>query len=245
MNNSEIIIQKAMDFRKNVLKISDDDSIDKFEKLVEKAGFFLLITSFPGEYDSEEEKGFLYSGENIELIFVNNSNYYCAQNFTVWHEVYHALESHDDFDFVDEEEKNIIEKEANIFASTILIPPKSLEKKLKDKIMSNKLYISDIHRISLDYNCHYQVAYLQIKRVFPDFYSNNKYFKNLYYKSDNFDGLTNNEIQRIKELRKNRNYYLTPKVVDVLLSNYKKGLLPEEKLKNLIQKIREVTRIEN
>ncbi|MDW4454282.1 hypothetical protein [Staphylococcus saprophyticus] len=50
-----------------------------------------MITSFPGEYDTEQEKGFLYSGENIELIFVNNSNYYCAQNFTVWHVVYHMV----------------------------------------------------------------------------------------------------------------------------------------------------------
>lgn len=169
MNDIELIMQKAMDFRRNILKINDDDSIDDFEKLVEKAGFFLLITSFPGEYDTEQEKGFLYSGENIELIFVNNSNYYCAQNFTVWHEVYHSLESHDDFDFVNEQEKKGIETEANIFASTVLIPPNSLEKKLKNKISNDKLYISDIHRISLDYNCHYQVAYLQIKRLFPEF----------------------------------------------------------------------------
>lgn len=40
MNDIELIMQKAMDFRRNILKINDDDSIDDFEKLVEKAGFF-------------------------------------------------------------------------------------------------------------------------------------------------------------------------------------------------------------
>lgn len=38
--NEERVIQKAMDFRRNILGLRDDESISDFEQLVEKAGFF-------------------------------------------------------------------------------------------------------------------------------------------------------------------------------------------------------------
>ncbi|MCG1061592.1 ImmA/IrrE family metallo-endopeptidase [Staphylococcus epidermidis] len=242
--NEEKVIQKAMDFRRSILGLRDDESISDFEQLVEKAGFFLLISSFPSEYDSQNEKGFLYSGENIEFIFINNSSYYCTQNFTVWHEVYHSIEGHDDFEFKNDNTKKLIEKEADLFAATILIPPEMLRVSLDKKIKENRIYISDIHKLAIEFNCHYEVAYMQIKRTFPRFYKSNKYFKNLYKSSDKFTYLKDEEIYKIKELRKNKNYYLSPKVVDILLNNYEKGIISEEKLEKIISKIKEVTNIE-
>lgn len=85
---------------------------------------------------------------------------------------------------------------------------------------------------------------MQIKRTFPRFYKSNKYFKNLYKSSNNFAYLKDEEIYKIKELRKNKNYYLSPKVVDILLNNYEKGIISEERLENIISKIKEVTNIE-
>lgn len=242
--NDEKVIQKAMDFRRNILGLRDDESISDFKQLVEKAGFFLLISSFPSEYDSQNEKGFIYSGENIEFICINNSSYYCTQNFTVWHEVYHSIEGHDDFEFDDDNHKKSIEKEADLFAATLLIPPEILRLSLAENISKNRIYISDIHKLAISFNCHYEVAYMQIKRIFPEFYKNNKYFKNLYKSSNNFAYLKDEEIHKIKELRENKNYYLSPKVVDILLNNYERGIISEERLENLISKIKEVANIE-
>ncbi|MEX3425949.1 MULTISPECIES: ImmA/IrrE family metallo-endopeptidase [Staphylococcus] len=243
-NNNMKVIEKALSFRRNVLELSDDQSIINFEKLVEKAGFFLLISSLPNNYNAKDEKGFAFSGENIEFIFINNSNYYCAQNFTVWHEVYHLIEGHDDFDFNSQQQKKLIEKEADLFAATILVPPNTLKKKIESKIKKNKLFSHDIHKLSIDFNCHYEVVYLQIKHLFPDFYRHDKYFKNLYKSSNNFKFLSNLEIEQIENLRRTGNYYFTHTIIDTLLTNYEKGILSEEKLDNLIIKIKEVVNID-
>lgn len=244
VNNNEKVIQRALDFRREILKLDDNESIANFEKLVEKAGFFLLISSLPEKFNNKYEKGFMFSGEDIDFIFINNSNFYCAQNFTAWHEVYHLIEGHDTFEFESEEHKKIVEEEADLFAATILVPPHVLKEKIEDKIKKNYLSPQDIHRLSIDFNCHYEVVYLQIKQLFPKFYRSNKYFPNIYASSSNFKRLKDVEIDKINYLRRKNNYYLTPDIIDVLLENYEEGILSEEKLNNLIIKIKEVANID-
>ena len=64
--NEEKVIRKAMDFRRNILGLRDDESISDFEQLVEKRAF-LLISSFPSEYDNQNEKGFYIQVKILSL----------------------------------------------------------------------------------------------------------------------------------------------------------------------------------
>lgn len=244
MNDSfELISEKALKYRRDILGFKDEEVIKEYTKPAENAGFCLFVLPLGKIYKSDQEKGFLLRAREVDFIFINSSNFYCSQSHTLWHEIYHSIENHDDFEY-DTKDNYRIEREADQFAGCIQIPPTTLRKLIQKKINENRLYAEEIHMLSLHFNCHYHTMYMQIKNVFPEFHKTNKYFKNLYYKHDDFKGITNEKIDEILKLRRTGNVYISPDVFEVIERNYRNSKINTEKLNELTDLIEEVMKLD-
>lgn len=233
------ISEQALAFRRKTLGLQDHQVIEDYIEPAEKAGFCLFVLPLAPKFDTTQEKGFLLSAKELDFIFINSSNYYCSQAHTLWHEMYHFVEKHDDFEYAVKEQR-MIEKEAEQFAACVQVPPSELEKLAQNKVHNNKLFISDIQRLALHFKCHYQTMHIQIKNVFPDFAKTNKYFKNLYMKHDDFNGLSLEEIDQVRNIRKTHNKYISPIVFETIESNYDNKKINDDMLSELIDYIKEV-----
>lgn len=244
MNNSfEIICDKALKFRRDTLGYEDQEVIREYTKPAEKAGFCLFVLPLGRKFETDQEKGFLLTAREVDFIYINSSNYYCSQAHTLWHEMYHFIENHDDFEY-DVKDKRSIEKEADQFAGCIQIPPPTLRKLLQKKIDSGRLFANEIHLLALYFNCHYHTMYMQIKNVFPDFHQTNKYFKNLYGKENDFKNISVEDKEAILNLRRTGNIYISPDVFEVIESNYRNKKIDTEMLNELIDLIKEVKKLD-
>lgn len=100
-----------------------------------KKGFQIKFIEMPQGYD--DVAGFL--DNKSRTIYVNNADPANRQTFTIAHELGHAVLNHDPSQVgvllrrpIPGEEKNLIEKEADVFAINLLVPKDMLIKTMRE-----------------------------------------------------------------------------------------------------------------
>ena len=89
---------------------------------------------------SEKTSGICINNENIQIICINSTMSFVRQRFTLAHKLYHLLIEKDfKFSFCNDniDSNNDSEKEANIFASFLLISEEALTKYIETNNISN------------------------------------------------------------------------------------------------------------
>lgn len=226
MDRTEVV-NKALDFRRNVLKLDDFEPIENSYQLAEKAGYFIVALPLSKEFAMKEERGFYLKIGSSNFIFINTSCYLSTQNFTVWHEIYHSLFpidiSNSTKNEVDQDENN-----AEIFASSILLPPKAMEMNLSECIKSDKLFNNQILDLATKYNLHYKAVITHIFKLYPQFKDRGY----LYAKeNEGVMKLDFNSKKKYDELSQTNQKYITKSIFDAIEKNYKDKLLDNEELK--------------
>ena len=120
--------------RQNVLSVLAMAGISEapvdIELVAKTLGFHIMPHAFPNKL-----KGMVHIEDGLKVIGVNNTYSTVAQRFTVAHELGHYLCGHEHFEntFVDDERRYYepyfhTEKEADAFASELLMPKHMIEK---------------------------------------------------------------------------------------------------------------------
>ncbi|HCR86084.1 MAG TPA: hypothetical protein DIV86_05340 [Alphaproteobacteria bacterium] len=92
--------------------------IDNLTKIAEEQGFIVVNTNF----GNESIDGFTMSDKNISYIFINSLKSSDRQRFTLAHEIGHNI--------MHEKPNSNMEKEANDFASELLLPSEELKSEI-------------------------------------------------------------------------------------------------------------------
>ncbi|MEB7383482.1 ImmA/IrrE family metallo-endopeptidase [Staphylococcus xylosus] len=238
MTDSEVI-DFALNYRRNVLLLEDNDPIIDSFKLAEMAGFFIIATPLKSEFDKDLERGFYKKIGSVNFIFVNTDNYKATQNFTIWHEVYHC-ENPFDSKILDINED---EKLAEIFAATLLLPPDTLALELVSNLNTKKIYANEIHKLSIKYKLHYKAVLNQILRSFPEelgglgFLYANKFFEDRKH-------LNYLEEEEISDLYTTGHKYISKSIIDAILENRDSGIIDSNDVSNINAIIEEVFSID-
>lgn len=95
----------------------------------------IIIVRFPA---NDKLSGFTLKKGDYKCIYVNSAHILCRQYSTCWHEFYHAINDVEDID-IDDKEK-VEDKEAQYFASCIMMP----DQKLKDFIIRNNKKFTEL-----------------------------------------------------------------------------------------------------
>lgn len=136
---------------RKTLELDDDEPINDICDLVESAGVKIFLI----DSDLKNFFGFCLSAKDGgPAIGVNKSDQINVERkiFTVAHELGHILIHPDSFDSAEAKESDKAEKEANIFASHLLMPAQAFEKELQKNIglhwVSLVLHIKRIFKVS-------------------------------------------------------------------------------------------------
>ncbi|MEB6231177.1 ImmA/IrrE family metallo-endopeptidase [Mammaliicoccus sciuri] len=237
MTNNEVIKQ-AMEYRRNMLNLCDNEPIQDTFKLAEKAGFFIIATPLGNEFNNNYEYGFYKKIGSSKFIFINSTAYKATQNFTIWHEVYHSLFPFNKFEMDYERD----EEQANIFSSNILIPTESLKLELSKNIINKKLYANEIHKVSLKYKMTYKAVLKHFFDIVPELKTHLGY---LYSKSNERKYLTVSQRDELDELYEYGNKYLTKSIFEAIEDNHNKGIIDDDDLSRINAIIGEVFSIDS
>lgn len=90
----------------------------------------IIIIRFPAH---DKLSGFTLKKGEYKCIYVNSSHILCRQYSTCWHELYHAINDIEHIDIDEDDKEKIEDKEAQYFASCIMMP----DQKVKDFIIRN------------------------------------------------------------------------------------------------------------
>lgn len=113
-----------------VQKILDNADFKKVpipvEEIVKKFGLKIVPFDFPEGFSGVLKK-------EKKIIGVNQNHHPVRQRFTLAHELGHFLLGHDDNDFIDDrfDRSSPNEREANLFASYLLMPKEVVKKSVK------------------------------------------------------------------------------------------------------------------
>jgi Zn-dependent peptidase ImmA (M78 family)/DNA-binding XRE family transcriptional regulator len=137
-----ISVQEQISFNKF------DGAFKRWRHRIENAGIFTFKDSFEDKFIS----GFSLFHENYPIIFINNSNAFSRQIFTLIHELGHILFGVNGISDIDDKylemmygvEKDI-EIKCNKFAAEFLIPSDIIRKELYNQNI-NEIFISDLSK---------------------------------------------------------------------------------------------------
>ena len=90
----------------------------------------IIIVRFPA---NDKLSGFTMKKGDYKCIYVNSSHILCRQYSTCWHEFYHAINDVEDICIDDNNKEDIEDREAQYFASCIMMP----EQEVKNFIIKN------------------------------------------------------------------------------------------------------------
>lgn len=233
------VIAFALSYRRDVLLLDDNEPITDSFKLAEKAGFFIIATPLKTKFDKDLERGFYKKIGSISFIFVNSDNYKATQNFTVWHEVYHCENpfNYNKIDILRDE------KQAEIFAATLLLPPDTLALELESNLNTKKIYANEIHKLSIKYKLHYKAVLNQILRSFPEelgglgFLYADKFFEDRKH-------LNYLDKEEISGLYTTGHKYISKSIIDAILENRDSGIIDNNDVSNINAIIEEVFSID-
>jgi Zn-dependent peptidase ImmA (M78 family) len=203
-NNVDILARKI----RNYIGISLDDQFSyksnhsafkAWRRHIEKSGIFTFKDSFKDRFIS----GFCMIHEKYPIIFINNSNSWSRQIFTLLHELCHiifnvnGITDIDDsyIDYMTSKEK-LIEIKCNKLASEILVPIKYFENEIASIESVDEQIIENIAE-------KYSVSREVILRRLLDY----KIIDNSYYKEKS--SKWNQDYLRTKDKRHGGNYYFT------------------------------------
>lgn len=239
IESTEQVVKLAENFRSETLGLKPHEPIDNSFKLAEKAGFFIIALPLGESFDKTHENGFYIKIGVVKFIFINSTVFKSTQNYTIWHEVYHSLNSIDTSKASEEEIKQD-EQYAEVFSSLILLPMQALEYELKSNLKRQQLFSQDIHRISIKYRLHYRAVLKQARDNYNEF--NRLGF--LFSKENETNRLTLVEKDELASLYATGNKYISTGIFEAIESNYKNGLITQTELDEINGLIEEVASIE-
>ena len=112
--------------------INENDAIDIFSLALNKIDNLTIVFIKM----NKELSGACYSVEGENIIFINSTHSKGRQAFTLAHEIYHLREENSNFSICSVSNDDDIEKEADQFASCLLMPHSALESyKLNNNIL--------------------------------------------------------------------------------------------------------------
>ncbi|WP_414047361.1 ImmA/IrrE family metallo-endopeptidase [Macrococcus equi] len=239
--NKDVVIDSALDYRRNVLGLDDLEPIQDSFKLAEKAGFFIIALPLSDSYKKDEESGFYLKLGSIDFIFVNSTVYKATQNYTIWHEVYHSLFPLDDKES-SQESIDLDEECAELFAVAILMPPKAVEHYLSKSFVNGTLFNNQVLSLSIRFKLHYNA----VLKYIMDNYS-------IFNRMGFLYGMQEKAVAKLNSLNKEKynslmesgNKYITGNVFDAIENNYRTGKIDGSELKSINELIEEVTSIDN
>lgn len=131
----------------------DSEPIKDTTETLEQLGF--LIVKFPAP---EKLSGFHLRKSNCDCLFINSNHTLGRQNFSAWHEVYHAYTGDvGGISYMGEAEYSEMEQKADIFATNILMPAALVEEYIQKLNLYELTYITNVQIIRMQN--HFQVSY--------------------------------------------------------------------------------------
>ena len=240
--NSKTCLEQVAEFRA-LFKIPQGPIKNIFSVAIEKE---YIIIEFP---NSKDVSGFFVEKKDREncyrCIYINSNEPIGRKNFTLSHELFHSVFKKSDTLLCkySDRRKNPIEKEAEMFASNLLIPRDHLYEHLKKKQFNVDYRIeqADLFELQKIYNVSFQsVLYalddMQKNDSFKDaipigISAFRKYYVQRYWSDlskETFDYDKQNLLNRVDP-----KYTLPEKYINLLKENYKRNLLSSEEFNEL------------
>lgn len=228
------VIPIAKEERKKI--ISNDEVISDSINLLEQLGFFVL--KFPSKDDNIS--GFHIKKSGIDCIYVNSVNTLGRQNFSYWHEYYHAITGEGGGPSLNSQIKcNSIEFKAECFAGYMLMPNDLVIKYLKLNNISNINYIkhSDIIKMQAYFNVSYSAIITRLIQLFPE---SKKQLGNRYSlgKVERKEELRSKTIKfggNLDLISSTNDVYVSQSFFNDIKSNFSQGKISSEKVNSLIK----------
>ncbi|WP_404467053.1 ImmA/IrrE family metallo-endopeptidase [Planococcus rifietoensis] len=133
---------------------------------LETMGFFVL--KFPSDSDLS---GFHLKKGNIDCIYINSGHTLGRQNFSAWHECFHAYTGEGGgLSFLGEEKYNATEMKANIFAGCIMMPEETVAEYIKRSTINDLKYIKHIELIKMQnyFGVSYSALLVRLIELYPE-----------------------------------------------------------------------------
>lgn len=243
-SNYDEILNYVEDFQKK-FNLNINEPIKDIFSIVDSS---FLVLKFPNKMGISgiyiEKKG---REKNYKCIYINTREPLGRQNFTFAHELFHVFykKSTSGVCLENDRESDNIEKEAEMFASNLLIPRFLLLTDLKKRNLNTKKEIKEEHIffLQMKYNVTYQAIVYAIEdikkhEVYKSFYNYIPIIPNhmkQYYKSS-WDKLSSkaktfNSALLLNSV--NPVYEFPQKFKSNLLTNYSSGLIYYDELKEI------------
>ncbi|MDS3850781.1 ImmA/IrrE family metallo-endopeptidase [Staphylococcus hominis] len=239
MNISKII-NKALDYRRNILGLSDFEPIENSYQLAEEAGFFIIALPLSQKFAKKEERGFYLKIGTSNFIFINTSCYLSTQNFTIWHEIYHSLYpidvSNSTEDEIDQDETN-----AELFASVILLPPEVIKEHLNNSIKNNWLFNNQILDLAIRNKIHYKAVLTLINKLYPQFRDKGYLYSKEKEAVKELDIDKKEEYDKLIQIKQK---HITRAIFEAIENNYRSEKIDNDELIKINKLIEEVVSID-
>lgn len=212
--------------------------------ILEKIGIVLLEYPIRSEHDKPAfSAALMYSKEgDAELVFIglNTADYFDKQIFAIAHELYHFYTKTGSHLSRVDEERNLIEAQANRFAAEFLLPQSVLESIVLNEFRTSSLQdvqTKKLLRFITRLQCTWWLPYRSlVKRLKEINAISNKQYEQLY-SIDERDmdseygrmGKAVNEEVFLKLNRPTNNISASPKDIEVIIRNFEDNIIDEDK----------------
>jgi len=213
----------------------------------------ILLLEYPIKSDVEKpafSAALMYSAEGgKELVFIglNTSDFFDKQVFAIAHELYHLYtKTGSHLSRLSEEEKSMVEVEANRFAAEFLLPKSTLKSIVFDEFKATslqKIQIRTLLRFIARLQCTWWLPYRSlVKRLreLDDAISDEQYEQLYAVDERNMDGeygrignAINKEIF-VKLNTPTNNIGASPKNIEIIIRNFEDGIIDEDHLINTL-----------
>lgn len=158
-------------------KFKSEYGIYEFNKpfeIISKLEKYIIIR-FPFE---EEIQGFTVEKNGYKCIYINSKDVLARQNYSCWHEFYHSMDDRNladgKFELSIKNSKDSVEKEAEYFASCMLLDKEELVDYIR-KNWGSERSLSEVDLIDIQYR--FGVSYKALKLKLKEIYNDNYFFK--------------------------------------------------------------------
>lgn len=235
----EVVVPIAKKERGKI--IYDDKIIEDTFCLIEQLGFFIL--KFPSK--DENISGFHIKKSGLDCIYINSAHTLGRQNFSAWHEYYHAVTGEGGgLSFYNKREADSIEYKAECFAGCILMPEDLVEKYLNTNRINNLRYISHENIIKMQsyFNVSYSAVVSRLIQLYPDNKKDlvNRYALSSKARAEELYDKTVKANGNLKLISPTNNVYVSQSFFEDLRTNLSKGKISDDKANSLINLLEEL-----
>ena len=212
----------------------------------------ILLLEYPIQSDNEKpafSAALMYSTEgDREFVFIglNTADFFDKQIFAIAHELYHYFtKTGSHLSRLSEEQNNLIEVKANLFAAEFILPKSTLESIVLNEFKTSKLQqiqTKTLLRFIARMQCTWWLPYRSLVRRLREIYAISDEQYNQLYAIDerNMDGeyghigkAINNEVF-IKLNTATNNIGTSPKNIEIVIRNFEDNVIDEDQFNDTL-----------